>query len=327
MWSVLSKTMQRWPAKAVLLKCFSLFGGVGLYHKAQLRFGGLKDFHPSCRSRYSAILQKDLAPFMSIEGASLVEVGTGWVPVVPIGLYLLGAGKTCTFDINSHLQPDLIIRTLPAFIECIDELHEISGVPRAHILKRYNAIREIKDVGRLFDACGIVYHSPADIVESGLRQKSVDIFYSNLVLEHVPENAISGIMREAFRILKDDGACWHNVDCSDHYSPRDGRISAINFLKYSKRWWDLLGQNSFIYQNRMRMSQYLEIFEKCGFFTHITQNSVSDDVFKMLKAGFPLAAEFSRFTPDDIATTGFSVVLKKKPQYFQAIESPDQEDC
>src|SRR5215470_12286918 len=43
-------------------------------------------------------------------GFSVLEVGTGWYPVVPIGLFLCGAGPIQTFDIDPLLRMDRLTR-------------------------------------------------------------------------------------------------------------------------------------------------------------------------------------------------------------------------
>src|SRR5665213_3487845 len=104
-----------WISKALSLKTISALGLLPLYHQMQARAGRLRSFHPSSRIEYAAKLYQDVG---SIERFNIVEIGTGWVPVVPVGLYLLGAQKVISFDLSRHLQRNLTIEALPKFRDC-----------------------------------------------------------------------------------------------------------------------------------------------------------------------------------------------------------------
>src|SRR5437879_9381556 len=45
----------------------------------------------------------------------VAEVGTGWFPVVPVGLFLCGAGEIWTFDIASLVRPSRLRQVLAGF--------------------------------------------------------------------------------------------------------------------------------------------------------------------------------------------------------------------
>ncbi|MGB9591161.1 MAG: hypothetical protein ACPL1K_01440 [Candidatus Kryptoniota bacterium] len=49
------------------------------------------------------------------KGAAL-EVGTGWYPIVPLGLYLSGFGKVVSIDVSSLTTSKFIYQTIEKFI-------------------------------------------------------------------------------------------------------------------------------------------------------------------------------------------------------------------
>ena len=51
---------------------------------------------------------------------STLELGTGWYPVVPISMFLLGADSINTIDITPLLDKENLIVTLKKFIEAIN---------------------------------------------------------------------------------------------------------------------------------------------------------------------------------------------------------------
>ncbi|MHB8624063.1 MAG: hypothetical protein ACYC9J_13875 [Sulfuricaulis sp.] len=307
-----TKTVPSWVIKALVQKALAAARLVGMYHCLQRWFGRLRQFHPRTRIEYAAKLYHDVQPVVPICDAKIVEVGTGWVPIVPIGLYLIGARSIDTYDLFRHMQMDITLQSVWQYKDCLEDLHQRTGISLDYIQSRYESIQHVTQIDNLFEICGIRYHAPCNFVQSGLDTASVNIFYTNLVLEHLPSSILEEIHREAFRVLNDDGVCWHNVDCTDHYSHADPSISPINFLKYGEKQWARWGQNDIVYQNRMRITQYYEIFKKLGFEIVNDLKYTSDEVCQVLKRNFPLHRDFANLSTDDIATTAFRVVLKKK---------------
>ena len=52
----------------------------------------------------------------------------------------------------------------------------------------------------------------------------------------------------------------HLVDYSDHFSHTDSGISAINFLQYSDTAWRLYAGNRYMYMNRLRHDDFVNLF-------------------------------------------------------------------
>src|SRR4051812_19012841 len=99
-----------WVAKALAQSFVCRTHLLGLYHFGQRSRGRLRAFHPRSRIEYAAKLYSDIQGLRDVEGAVIVEVGTGWVPVVPLALHLMGAARIVTYDLNRHLQPGLTLR-------------------------------------------------------------------------------------------------------------------------------------------------------------------------------------------------------------------------
>jgi hypothetical protein len=53
----------------------------------------------------------------------------------------------------------------------------------------------------------------------------------------------------------------HLISPSDHRAYSDSSLSLYDFLKYSNEEWDSI-QTKFDYHNRIRLPQYLQLFEK-----------------------------------------------------------------
>ena len=54
------------------------------------------------------------------------------------------------------------------------------------------------------------------------------------------------------------------IDYSDHFSHSDPGISRVNFLQYSDSEWARYAGNRYMYMNRLRHDDVLELYESTG---------------------------------------------------------------
>jgi SAM-dependent methyltransferase len=145
------------------------------------------------------------------------------------------------------------------------------------------------------------YLAPCDCRALPLEAGSIDIVFSRAVLEHVPKEVIAAIFVESHRVLRGRGVALHLVDHSDHWSHRDPRISAVNFLQYSDRLFSVTCLNPQNYQNRLRHSEYREMLEAAGFHVVSEQKTVDARSVTCLKT-MRVDERFKRFSPEELAT-------------------------
>lgn len=298
-------TEHRWIAKALVQKSVSKAGLLPVYHRAQRIAGRLKNFHPHTRIEYAGKLAADVG-LAKLDGAVMVEIGTGWVPIVPMGLYLLGAREVHSFDLTRHLQPDLAMRSVALLPDCFSDLERRSGCPAYRIVRRHAELAGCMNWMEVSERMGFHYSAPEDVTRCGLPDGSVDIVYSNLVLEHVTPSALEEILSKAHRILKPGGVCWHGIDCTDHYAATHKGLSPINFLRYGERFWSLIGQNDILYQNRLRRSDYLRAFSNAGF----EVEKIVESHLKDCSAAI-LSDRFKQCDEKDVSCLSMRVVLIK----------------
>lgn len=302
----------RWVAKATAQKVLSYPSLLPIYHKLQQFSGRLKNFHPADRVQYAAKLATDIG-LERVKDADIVEIGTGWVPVVPMVLHLMGAKSIQSFDLNKHLQDNLTIECLKKLNECFGELAKRCAADMDTSLewwKKWMTLRATCDhfgYNAIFKRMNFTYHAPVDFTESPIHSESVDIVYSNLVLEHVTPDALVDILDESHRILRPGGVAWHNIDFTDHYAATHKGMTHVNFLRYSDKFWNKVGQNDILYQNRLRRSDYLKAFTKAGF----EIENIHDHWSPVNLHGVPLAPRFKFSEKGDISCTSSRIVLKK----------------
>lgn len=197
--------------------------------------------------------------------AVAVEIGTGWHPVVAIGLFLCGVEAVWTYDITPLLAPDRVERVL-AFFDRYARSGELNQHLPAALPERVERLRRLRsahsDPAEILVGLG-VQAVVGDARSTGLPDGTVDLILSTAVLEYIALPALIELFGELRRIASPDAAMSHYVDLSDQYSHFDRRITAFNFLRYPTRYWQRL-DNALIPQNRLRISDYRSAIEQGG---------------------------------------------------------------
>lgn len=199
-----------------------------------------------------------------LEGANVVEIGTGWEPICSVLLYLMGVKNCHTYDHVPHVRRDLAEMVVTSIEKKLDEISEITSISLSTLRERISKLKKSVNLDDFFSRANIVYHAPADASRTDLEDSTVDLVYSHALLEHVPKRVIYKLTIESKRILKEKGIAYHLIGLHDHYISFDKKLSKVNFLQYSEFWWSFFVKNRISYHNRLREKQFLNIFEECG---------------------------------------------------------------
>lgn len=247
----------------------------------------------------------------TVRGASFLEVGTGRQINLPLALWLCGAGRTATVDLNTYLSGALVSESVEYVRRNREEVARQFGA-RAEsddFRRRLSALASFEGgLGELLRLASVEYLSPADAARLPFADGSFDFHVSYAVFEHIPADDLYRILVEARRVLKDDGLLAHVIDPSDHFSHDDPTITAINFLRFGGREWDRLAGNRFMFHNRLRACQYLELFERAGVRVVRQTESLDEPSLRALREGFPVSEEFRRFTHEALAVRSLNVL-------------------
>lgn len=302
-----------WRVKAVLQMCLANCPGGGRVNDYLQRVaGGLRnpDAHIAGKLKDWIITVGYLREVeFSWQGATLVEIGTGWFPTFPFCFSLIGAGCVKTFDIERHIDSDLTFKIIAALGKHLEAIAGAAGVPLEDVRERYRRINEAKNLEALLGAAGVEYFAPADARDTHIPAGTVDLVYSNSVMEHVPKDAIRGLMQESVRILRPGGMALHNVCCGDHYAFFDPSISFVNFLKYEEKGWRIWN-NSLLYQNRLRSPDFLNLASEAGLKVLLKRNFVRPGTYEAL-ASMKVAEPFQHLSTEDLAQTTIDFVAQK----------------
>jgi SAM-dependent methyltransferase len=215
----------------------------------------------------------------SFSGATVLEIGSGWFPTIPIMLSLRGARRIFLTDLTPHLDEITFSSTLD-FLK-----PQISEFPDALCKK---TIEEFN----------LEYLAPfcVDEIPDGI----IDFIISRTVLEHIPPCDISRLLRQLHSKLSPNGLMVHYIDHSDHLEHRDKSISKINFLTWSAKKHGMINWLTKEGENRLRHHEYRDLFEESGY-DIISESAQAHQPTCELAKVLPLKERFAKMTPEQVS--------------------------
>jgi SAM-dependent methyltransferase len=301
-----------WRVKAFGQRLLSRVpGGSVLYYILQRHFGGFKSFSISNKTwqAFNLLSALNRAGY-GLEGKSTLEIGTGWVPIIPMIFYLFGQRGCKSFDINRLLRPELSLIAAHQAGSSSELFGKDFGIRDKLNSQRLGALRDASTFPLLLETINFNYYAPADARATCLPSSSVDIVFSNTTLEHIPYLDILDLFREAHRVLVSEGIMIHLIDCSDHFSHSDKNINNLNFLNYSDKEWQRYN-SSILYQNRLRSCHYSDILAKTNFEIISWETKLNEIAFSNCN-NLKLSEEFSKLNYKDTCTTMVTVVARRR---------------
>lgn len=305
-----------WRLKGAIQKVLGVVpAGHELHYQMQRRFGGLRDQERELFLKVEdwTLMAGHLANAgMPIQGTRFVEMGTGWYPTFPFCLYLGGAASVDTIDLNRYLRPDLTLEAAIKLEQKVATIAEFSKRPVEDVLAtQQSLVRQLREGASLEAATGGVvrYRAPGDAAATGLARESVDVVFSNSVLEHVPPEVIIRCFDESVRILRPGGVVFHSVNCGDHYAYVDSKISQLNYLRYSDEAWRVWN-NQFLYQNRLRAVDILIMARTSGFSIELDTSRPHPTRLQQL-AAIPVHPRFARYSEAELAITSVDFIGRR----------------
>jgi SAM-dependent methyltransferase len=317
-----------WKVKAFIQNCISIFPeniSYTMYYGVQRYFGALrKPFKPIYHIKNGIkLLEKILQTGLSINGKIFFEVGTGWVPIMPLVYWLGGAEEVITVDLNPYMKKSLFKESLDYIFRNQNEIRNLFGdllkLDRfAILINNYNKVDFVLKVAN------IKYFAPCDAGSVKLPDNYIDYHVSFGVYQHIPPNSLVEILKEGIRITKKEGLLINQLNYSDMFtvsSKTDKNITAINFLKYNDYEWDKYAGNKFMYTNRLRHDDFIGLFNDLGF-TFVNVEPVCDNtIFETLEnKSINLDKRFCD-KPNDILSTTYAWFILRINSYDKTDQS------
>lgn len=237
-----------------------------------------------------------------------VELGSGWYPIVPLCLFLVGADEVRLIDLEDLGRPELAVQVLDALVIAhgrgdLDRLGDVDPQRVARLagvrddMLRRGHVAALGELG--------VLTTPGDARNLELADPP-DLICSNTVLEHIGPDVLTGILTRFGELAGPGTVMSHLVDHGDHFAYIDDTIDVHHFLRYSDRVWRLI-DNSVQPTNRLRASEYRSIYQRLGL--PVTEEHLSGADATAL-TGVPLADRFRTMDPADVACTASHLVSR-----------------
>ena len=145
------------------------------------------------------------------EAPIVLELGTGWFPIVPVGLYLCGAESVTTYDLVPLVRSAALRQTLEFFCAYDQDGRLQTSLPRVRP-DRMRAVRQL-----LSSASGAPVASllarlnirtvVGDARKTSLPANAVDLVCSTVVFEHISRDILAGLFAE-FRRVSTTPRCY-----------------------------------------------------------------------------------------------------------------------
>ena len=302
----------RWVAKAAVQGTISLVPrGEEINYFLQRnvsrrlpRVGDEFDMHAKHAAQHLAILEQ-LRPGLDRSTLRCYEFGAGWDLIEQITMWALGIDEQTILDIRPNIKVDLVNRTIHEIATNSARVEDALGCRLRPV--DGGPIASTADLPKRF---GITYLAPADARSVPLPDGSIDFVTSTETLEHIPPQVIAGILRETRRLLAHDGLISSLIDMKDHYHYIDAAVSTYNFLRYPPWAWRLLNPG-LQPQNRLRHSEYRQLFTDAGYEIVFDESEPpTDDELHELQQ-MRIASEFARFSWSDLGTKETHLVARR----------------
>ena len=139
---------------------------------------------------------------------TFLEVGTGWSVTLPIALWLCGAYRTITVDLNRYLKSELVLEELDYIRTHQETVIELFGPQSTNPVFRERLdllLASGTNLDRILSMINVQYIAPANAAQLQLPDESIDYHISFMVMQHIRRDLIPGILLEGSRLIKPTG--------------------------------------------------------------------------------------------------------------------------
>lgn len=225
----------------------------------------------------------------TFSSSTVLEIGSGWFPTIPIMLAIDGARHVYMTDLTPNMD-DVTFKTTLQYLQ--------DALPNE---ARLATVQNRNDLP-------LTYLAPFNVDD--IPDKSLDFIISRTVLEHIAPDQIVSFMRSLQPKLAENGLMVHLVDHSDHLEFADKSISRINFLTWGPKRHAVFNWLMKDGENRLRHHEYSALFERAGL--RIIQESASiHEPTRQRAQSLKLAAPYSAMSPEQLAVLTSVFILGK----------------
>jgi SAM-dependent methyltransferase len=300
-----------WFVKSTAFQCLSrLPGGQSLYHTAQRRLTGSSR---QTDGRLKGKIEQTFkywewlvagTPAAWLREASHLDLGSGWLPSVPMTFHALGISRQYLVDISPHLRPEAVVDTAEMFR---------SIAPQTGI--KFARLPVVPARGLSLEATlepfGMTYDAPYDELANRIKS-TVSFSTATHMLLHLNRPVMLQVFRTVHELLRPGGCFLAQLHLRQLFDGLNSRTSPFFSLRYSEWFWENFINSPMMSYNRLRASDYREILEESGFeVAHFEVEPGRPEDFALLDRA-RIHPMFARYTRDELAARALFFVARKK---------------
>lgn len=225
----------------------------------------------------------------ALAGKTCLELGPGDSLASAVIAHALGAKRTYLVDVGAFAEP-----RIETYRDVATELAR-RGYPAPDV-------SGFTSTNEMLTATGAVYLTDGLASLRSIETGSVDVIWSQAVLEHVRLAELPAVLAELRRIIAAGGVMSHRIDYKDHLG------GSLNNLRFPQALWEseFMARSGF-YTNRVRNSEFLELMRGARF----ELSDVKAGRWAALPMGrSKMAAPFRTLDEDDLLTRHVNVVAR-----------------
>jgi hypothetical protein len=252
---------------------------------------------------------------ISYNGATILEVGTGWHGIDPILFSLVGAKHIYTVDHHRHLTLQSIQSHTPEILspQNLKLLAELApGVQRRAEALCWQKWNTLDEALRDLNVTTLISRSCLT-TDLDIQPGSIDLFYSDSVLHRIPEKELALLLKDVGqRLLRPGGVCFHRTDQCDinaqsHIDPSLWRLA---YLKYPDWYFNAFISGRFNSQNRLRERDFIELLAASEVQIVFKESVLHHEDLERMRA-FKVADRFRNKSLEDLATVRSTLIGRK----------------
>lgn len=219
-----------------------------------------------------------------------LDIGAGWLPVVPLVLHRHGVAPQTWVDVAPVLR-------WPAV---------------AAVARDLGLAADDRDLGRWLARHRFTYLAPA-LPPYPLADGSCGLVTCLQVLQYPKPHQVRALHEDVARLLRPGGIYIVTIRLDDQYALSDPALSRFNFLRYDKATWSRWFDNPFTPLNRLGAADHRALLDGLPFevVAWHAAGGGPDELAELDR--IRPAACFAHRPRSDLSLTGLRFVLRRRP--------------
>jgi len=299
----------KWFAKAMTFQILSRVpGGTRVHHALQELTGsteqtdGRMEVKVRQTLRYWRWLENNTPPGW-LPNASHLDLGTGWLPSVPVTMFALGAKRQYLVDVRRHLQPRAVTQT-------ITQLRAVAPRVGVKFPRMPKVPWDDLAVEAMLEPLGMTYAAPYHELAQRIAG-TVGYVTATYMLLHLDRSTLLSVLKTVHRLLAPGGYFLGLTHLRQLFDGLDSRSSPFFALRYPDWFWETIINSRMMSYNRLKAPDYTQALQEAGFKVVLMEVEPGDPEDFARLAQARVHAQFSRYTLDDLAARHLFIVARK----------------